>query len=927
MPSILKILSIVASVILVLMTGAVLAGGYYAWRLNQDLPDYTRLANYQPPVTTRVHAGDGQLIGELARERRLYVPITAIPPRLVQAFLAAEDKNFYSHGGVDAAGILRATIDNVYNVMQDRRLVGASTITQQVAKNFLLSSDVTFDRKLREALLALRLERAFTKDQILELYLNEIYLGSGSYGVAAAALNYFDKPLDELTIAEVAYLAALPKAPGNYHPFRFRERALARRNWVISRMAEERFIAADEAAEARATDLNVTLRPRGLQMRDAEYFLEQARRELLAQFGEQKLYEGGLSVRTTIDTALQEYASEALKNGLIAYDRRYGWRGPAAELEPGANWQDALSAIDIPADLAPWTLAVILDLASDRATIGLRPARLPGGGIATEIVKSTILFEDMKWARPNVNRIHLGPELTKPADVLKVGDVVYVAPHAEEKGRHTLEQVPAVNGAIIAMDPHTGRVLAMQGGFSFGVSEFNRAVQALRQPGSSFKPFVYAAALDRGFTPASLVLDAPFVIDQGPGLGLWKPENYERKFHGPSTMRFGLENSRNLMTVRLAQYAGPETVSDYARRYGIADNMLPVLSMSLGAGETTLLRMAGAYAVLANGGLKVEPTLIDRVQDRFGRTVYKHDARACQACTLDFEDAPTPPVLPDDRPRIEDARTAYQITSMLEGAVQRGTGTAVKAVGVPLAGKTGTSNEARDVWFLGYSPNLVVAVFVGFDEPAPLGRAETGGRTAAPIFRDFMMKAIGNKPAIPFRVPAGISLVKVDRKTGALANGDGPGTILEAFKAGTEPQLTSVTPTLGIAGGIPGDTGPLDRGEDISGDFLRGDMSGDINTDRTPGRGGPGYDEPGAMPVRAVDPFALPESPRPEDTRPRAPFAGMSADDAIALDDNDAASGGEPRDAATVEDEAPPPPPRTATGQSRDIGAGTGGLY
>jgi penicillin-binding protein 1A len=917
----LKVLSIVAGVILVLLTGAVMAGGYYAWRLSQDLPDYTRLANYEPPVTTRVHAGDGQIIGEFARERRLYVPIAAIPPRLVQAFLAAEDKNFYSHGGVDATGIVRATIDNVFNVLQDRRLVGASTITQQVAKNFLLTSDVTFDRKLREALLALRLERAFTKDQILELYLNEIYLGSGSYGVAAAALNYFDKPLDELTVAEVAYLAALPKAPGNYHPFRFRERALARRNWVIARMAEERFITAYEAADARGTELDVTMRPRGIQMRDAEYFLEQARRELLAQYGEQKLYEGGLSVRTTIDTALQEIASEALKKGLIAYDRRYGWGGPVAELAPGENWQEALAAMNVPSDLAPWTLAVVLDVAGDRVTIGLRPERLPNGGFSPEIVKSTIDFADMKWARANINRIHLGPEVTKPSDVVKVGDVVHVAPHPEEKGRHTLEQVPAVNGAIIAMDPHTGRVLAMQGGFSFGLSEFNRAVQALRQPGSSFKPFVYAAALDRGFTPASLVLDAPFVIDQGGDLGLWKPENYERKFHGPSTMRFGLENSRNLMTIRLAQYAGPETVSDYARRYGISDNMIPVLSMSLGAGETTLMRLAGAYAVLANGGLKVEPTLIDRVQDRFGRTIYKHDERACQACTLDFEDVPEPPVLPDNRERVEDARTAYQITSMLEGAVQRGTGTAVKAVGVPLAGKTGTSNEARDTWFLGYAPNLVVGVFVGFDEPAPLGRAETGGRTAAPVFRDFMTKAIGGKPAIPFRVPSGISLVKIDRKTGALADGDGPGTILEAFKAGTEPQLTSVAPTLGIAGGIPGETGPLDMNEDISGDFLRGDMPGDINADRTPGRGGPGYRTPDAAPPPAVDPFALPETP-PAD----APFAGMPADDAIALDDDDAATA--PRDTGVVEEEdRPRPPPRAAAGQDRDIGSGTGGLY
>ena len=605
----------------------------------------------------------------------------------------------------------------------------------------------------------------------------------------------------------------------------------------------------------------------------------------------------------------------ALKNGLITYDRRYGWRGPVATLEPGANWQEALGAMDVPSDLAPWTLATVLEVASDRVTIGLRPARLPGGGFAKEIVKSTIHFEDMKWARANINMIHLGPEVTKPADVLKVGDVVHVAPHAEEKDRHTLQQVPGVNGAIVAMDPHTGRVLAMQGGFSFGLSEFNRAVQALRQPGSSFKPFVYAAALDKGFTPASLVLDAPFVIDQGGDLGLWKPENYERKFHGPSTMRFGLENSRNLMTVRLAQYACPQAVSDYARRYGIADNMMPVLSMSLGAGETTLMRLAGAYAVLANGGLTVEPTLVDRVQDRYGRTIYKHDTRACPACTLDFEDAPEPPALPDSRERIEDPRTAYQITSMLEGAIQRGTGTAVRSVGVPLAGKTGTSNEARDTWFMGYSPNLVVGVFVGFDEPAPLGRAETGGRTAAPIFRDFMAKAIGNKPAIPFRIPSGINLVKVDLKTGALASGDGGGTILEAFREGTEPRLTSSTPMLGIAGGILGGGDAGDMDSDISSDFLRG-MDGDGNGEAADGfstEAGPGAYGPAAR--GPVDPFALPPPP----------FAGMPADEAVELDRPDGAPRADERDDPPA-DNRPPPPGGYAAGGG-DIGSGTGGLY
>ncbi|ABS64881.1 penicillin-binding protein, 1A family [Parvibaculum lavamentivorans DS-1] len=907
----LRVFSIVAAVFLVLVFGGVMAGTYMIWRLNDDLPDYSRLANYEPPVMTRVHAGDGQLIGEFARERRLYVPISAIPARVINAFLAAEDKNFYSHGGVDATGILRATIDNVFNVMQDRRLVGASTITQQVAKNFLLSSDVTLDRKLREALLALRLEHAFTKDQILELYLNEIYLGIGAYGVAAAALNYFDKSLDELTVAEAAYLATLPKGPNNYHPYRHRERAVARRNWVISRMEEERFVTGMEAAEARAAELDVSLRSRGVQMRDANYFVEQVRRELLALYGEQKLYEGGLSVRTTIDTSLQEVVADALRDGLIAYDRRHGWRGPVKKLEPGENWQEALAAMDVGSDLAPWTLATVLDVAVDKITIGLRPRRLPDGKFETEIVKGTVPLSAMTWARPTVNKIYLGPEVKSPSDVVAVGDVIYVSPKRDEEKKIThyaLEQVPAVNGAALAMDPHTGRILAMQGGFSFGLSEFNRAVQALRQPGSSFKPFVYAAALDKGFTPSSLVLDAPFVLDQGGDLGLWKPENYERTFHGPSTLRFGLEHSRNVMTVRLAQYVGPETVSAYARRFGIMDNMAPVLSMSLGAGETTLARLVSAYAILDNGGKRVTPTLIDRVQDRFGRTIYRKDDRPCADCSVKWQDAaapagdalfenaglgPQPPRLPDNREQVENPQTAYQVTSMLEGVVQRGTGSAVKAVGVPLAGKTGTTNDGKDAWFIGYSPNLVVGVFVGFDEPTPLGRAETGGRAAAPIFRDIMMKAVGNKPAIPFRVPPGISLVKVNAKTGKLADGEGAGIILEAFKQGSEPHFESAAPTVGLFGNVPAED------EIAPAPFIGGVEPGT-----------PGAVLDGAPPAADLPPGTLGQLPPG-----MQPASGLPAE---------IPEGGIPTDRI---EEATRPSNEARTSGNNTIGSGTGGLY
>ena len=927
----LKVLSIIAAVFLVLVTGGLMAGGYFIWRLNQDLPDYTRLANYEPPVMTRVHAGDGELIGEFARERRLYVPISAIPPRVVEAFLAAEDKNFYSHGGVDARGIVRAVFDNVVNVIQDRRLVGASTITQQVAKNFLLSSDVTLDRKLREALIAIRLEQAFTKDQILELYLNEIYLGIGSYGVAAAALNYFGKSLDELTVPEAAYLATLPKGPNNYHPYRHRERALARRNWVIARMEEEDFITQYEAAEARSADLDVSLRSRGVQIRDANYFVEQVRRELLDMYGEQKLYEGGLSVRTTIDTRMQEIVASELRAGLLAYDRRHGWRGPVATLEPGQNWQEALSGMEVASDLEPWTLAVVLDVAGDKITVGLRPARLPDGKFATDVTKAAVPLSAMTWARKTVNDVYLGPEVTAPSDVVSVGDVVWVSPVFEDEKKdpshYALEQVPAVNGAALAMDPHTGRVLAMQGGFSFGVSEFNRAVQALRQPGSAFKPFVYAAALDKGFTPVSLVLDAPFVLDQGGDLGLWKPENYEHNFHGPSTLRFGLEHSRNLMTVRLAQYVSPETVSSYARRFGITDNMPPVLSMALGAGETTLMRLVGAYAILDNGGKRVTPTMIDRVQDRFGRTVYRADDRACDGCNEDWAEAKEeaaarnpenpepvmPPELPDNREQVESAQTAYQMVSMLEGVVLRGTGSAARKVGVPLAGKTGTTNDGRDAWFVGFSPNLVVGVFVGFDEPKPLGRAETGGRAAAPIFANIMQRAIGDKPAIPFRVPPGISLVKVNSKTGQLANGEGSGIILEAFKQGTEPRLTSSSaPSVGLFGNVPvvqddpaADDNGLFQGQVLDGGAAlppgmegTGAANDNAPTDNMDAPRDPGGETPvytgGAIPEGGVPTDQIPAA---DDTRPRpGGYAGGSG----------GSSGGS---------------------SSGDIGSGTGGLY
>lgn len=765
-------------IVFVAASGAV---AYVLWYVSKDLPDYEVLAKYEPPVMTRIHANDGSLIAEYAKERRIYVPINAVPELLIDAFLSAEDKNFFEHGGLDIQGILRAVVTNINNLRNDRRPVGASTITQQVAKNFLLSSDVTIERKLKEAILAIRIERAFTKEQILELYLNDIYLGMGAYGVAAAALTYWDKSLNELTLADCAYLAALPKAPNNYHPFRHTERAIARRNWVIDRMVENGFATVEEAEQAKAQPLNVTPRPFGTRLFAADFFAEEVRRELYDMYGEEQLYGGGLSVRTTLNPVLQRMARKALVDGLVAFDRRRGWQGPVQKIELGRDWGMSLGEVPALSDVDPWRLAVVLEVQKDKAVIGLQPPREPSGELQSVREKGIIALEDMKWTRART-----------VGDKLAVGDVVYVSPKLDDDGRPVaerweLQQVPEVGGAIVVMDPHTGRVLAMVGGFSYSASEFNRAVQAHRQPGSAFKPIVYATALDNGYTPSSIVLDAPIAIDQGPGLELWRPENYENNFHGPSTLRHGIEHSRNLMTVRLAQDLGMPLIAEYARRFGVYDNLPPMLSMALGAGETTVLRLTSAYCMLVNGGKQIRPTLIDRIQDRYGRTIYRHDTRECPDCRAREWHGQPEPVLADDRKQIIDPHTAYQMVSILEGVVQRGTGTRVKAVGKPLAGKTGTTNDEKDAWFVGFSPDLAAGVFVGYDTPKPMGRGQTGGAVASPIFRDFMKMALADKPAVPFRIPPGIRLVRVNLKTGQRAQPGDPNTIVEAFKPGNEP--------------------------------------------------------------------------------------------------------------------------------------------
>jgi penicillin-binding protein 1A len=762
--------------------GAVAVAAVYLNQLNSTLPDYTVLKDYQPPVTTRVHAADGTLLAEYARERRLFQPIETIPPLIINAFISAEDKDFYKHSGIAVDGVVRALRDNILARIDGNDSIqgGGSTITQQVAKNFLLTSEQTWDRKIQEAILALRIESTFSKNKILELYLNEIFLGLNSYGVAAAALNYFDKALYELTLSEAAYLAALPKGPNNYHPFRRTQAAIERRNWVIDRMVENGYATPEEAEKAKAEPLNVKPRSSGSQLYSAEYFTEEVRRQLGKLYGEAELYGGGLSVRTTLDPKLQEYARKALMDGLIRYDHGEGFRGPVATVDISGDWGTAVNAIKPLNDVPEWQLAVVLEVGANEARIGLRPETDIDGKVVADRVTGMVNGPDVKWISK------------KLGNVLKPGDVIYVSKVGE--GAYTLEQVPELEGALVAMDPRTGRVLAMVGGFSYAESEFNRATQAMRQPGSSFKPIVYSAALDNGYTPASVVLDAPIEVVNADG-SVWRPENYAQSFYGPQTLRVGIEKSRNVMTVRLAQDLGMPLISDYAKMFGIYDDLNPVLAMALGAGETTDMRMTSAYATIANGGRKIVPTLIDRIQDRYGKTIYKHDERVCDGCVADGWHSQGEPLIIDNREQVLDPMTAYQITSMMEGVVQRGTGTAARVLNRPVAGKTGTSNDYKDAWFIGFTPELVTGIYVGFDTPHSMGKQATGGEMAVPIFTEFMADALKGKPPTPFNMPSGMSQVWIDASTGVKAMG-GDHAIYEAFKPGTGPNL--VTSVIGV---------------------------------------------------------------------------------------------------------------------------------
>jgi penicillin-binding protein 1A len=772
------------------MVFAALTLGGIFYMYSRDLPSYEVLSQYSPATISRIYSGEGEIIDEFARERRLFVPAEDIPDLVKQAFISAEDKNFYTHHGYDTRSMVAALVEAVQT--RGERVRGASTITQQVMKNFLLSSDRTAERKIKEIILAARVEGAMSKEKILELYLNEIFLGQNSYGVAAAAQTYYNKTLSQLSVAEVAYLAALAQRPGNLHPVRQMNEAIARRNYVLREMLDNGYIDQVTHDVAVAAPLETvqngdfeafrdSLPPRG-------YFTDEIRRQLSGTFGEEEFFSGGLTIRATVDEELQAAAAAALRQGLEEFDRNQGlWRGtgltiPQDQLGSEADWRAALAAVDVPRDIPTWFPAVVLSVGESSARIGIE-------GVAEDEDGHFIPAEDVTWARKQLEGGERGPRAKVAGDLVSVGDVVLVRAVTQDDGtfaRWSLRQIPEVQGAFMAMDVNTGRVLAMQGGFSYQDSVFNRTTQATRQPGSSFKPFVYAAALDSGFTPATIVVDAPIEIETPQGL--WTPKNASNRFYGPTPLRTGIEQSRNLMTIRIAQEIGMQTVAGYAERFGVYDRMGPFLANSLGAQETTLFKMVAAYAMFANGGERVEPTLVDRVQDRYGRTIYRHDQRVCEDCAVSNL-APGQGVrITSNRERVMNAITAYQLTSMMEGVVKRGSGSRLR-LPVPIAGKTGTTNDAKDVWFVGYSSNIVAGCYIGYDQPRTLGERAFGGTLCVPVFQDFMEDAIKKYGGGAFEVPPGGYFIKIDRFTGQQLPPDATGdnVVAEYFREGEEP--------------------------------------------------------------------------------------------------------------------------------------------
>ena len=727
------------------------------WYFSSGLPDYKKLETYEPPISSRVYANNGELIAEYAIEKRFFIPYDAIPKPVINAFLSAEDKNFFDHPGVDPQGIIRAVINNFKNIINDKRLEGASTITQQVAKNFLLTNEVSFKRKIKEAILAFRIEKAYNKERILELYLNQIYLGSGTYGIAAASLEYFDKSVKELNYSEAALLAALPKAPSKYNPFRFYDEAKLRRNLVLQNLNENNFISDSELEKYKLEEINLKKRKIKL-LKEANYYTEEIRRIIKDNYGFDKLYAEGLSIKSPLDVNYQLYALSALRAGIESYDKRHGWRGPVLNTKTQKNWKEILKKKKIDSSLN-WSFAEIKNVKDSKIVFQ----------ILNKKVKEVITFDNLKWA---VNKTIY--------DSFKVNDVIYV--HKKLNGKWELKQYPKVNGAIVAIDPFSGKVKALVGGFSFNSSEFNRATQAKRQPGSAFKPFVYAAALENNFSPNSIILDAPFIAKQGIGLKNWKPENYGKEFYGPTTLRKGVEYSRNLMTVRIAQDLGLKKILELSNNLDIYNEIPELLSVSLGSAETTLLKITNAYSTFVNGGKKINPILIERIQDRRGKTIYNSAKSECVGCDKFSETENLIPSIRDNYEQIISKETAYQILSMLEGTVQRGTGKKLKDLNVPLAGKTWTTNDNFDAWFIGATSNLIVGVYIGFDRPKTLGRYETGAKAALPIFKNFVSQALYKDEFKSFSAPEEIFFAAINYNTGKIENFSNPNSIVEAFK-------------------------------------------------------------------------------------------------------------------------------------------------
>ncbi len=746
-------LTIIVSLLLIMMVTILIV----LWTFSNSIPDYGFLKSYKPPVSSKMYSGEGDLVADFSKEKRIFIPYEAIPENVINSFLSAEDKNFFSHPGVDAKGLLRAVINNIDNILNSKRLEGASTITQQVAKNFLLTNEISINRKIKEAILAFRIERALSKERILELYLNQIYLGSGSYGVAAASLAYFDKSIKELNYNEAALLAALPKAPSKYNPYRDIDLATFRRNLVLNNLYENNFIDKSKYLEFKNQPIKLK-KVKKVFFEDSQYYIEDVRKSIIDLLTYEKVYNQGYNINTPINLELQKIATKSLRNGLIAYDRRKGWRGPLKNIKYTKDWSKKIDKNFRLEKSIGWKIAVVKKVNQFDAIIETE-----------ENLKGIIKYKDISWTKKDFK------------DLLKEGDVIYVK--KINKDLFSLQQLPKINGGVVVIDPFTGRVLALSGGFSFKNSEFNRASQALRQPGSAFKPFVYALALENQYTPSSLVLDAPLVLDQGIDLKKWKPENYGKKFYGPSTLRIGLEKSRNLMTVRIAQNLGIEKIANFSKQMRIYNDPEELLSISLGSAETTLLSLTSAYCSFVNGGKLIKPILIDRIQDGKGNTIINNENRKCLNCDKISFTSEEFPKIGDDYQQVLSPQTAYQVTSMLQGVIERGTGKKLKKLGLNLAGKTGTTNDNADAWFIGFTSNLVIGVYVGMDNPKPLGKYETGSKAALPIFEEFIKNAVKKSDARPFKVPENITLMVIDPNTGNKTKFNSKNTIIESYKS------------------------------------------------------------------------------------------------------------------------------------------------